>query len=176
MGLYIYNYKGFVDNTAEFGNSDVDINSQSGTLGDIEICHGDFNVSSASTLTSSLNELTVTNSFSVPVGDTDSRVHCQTAGSMRFNQDLGTLEFYTGEQWKTVNSFKDIGGRGRGLFQGGRGLNPYSLIEYINISSSGNTITFGDTTTGCIHPRGMSSSIRGLLVDMDQQNLIPLNM
>ena len=65
------------------------------------------------------NELTVTNSFSVPTGDTDSRIHCQTAGSMRFNEDLGTLEFYTGDQWKTVNSFKDTGGRGRGLFQGG---------------------------------------------------------
>ena len=39
-------YQGFVDNTAEFGNSNVDINSKSGTMGNIEICHGDFNVSS----------------------------------------------------------------------------------------------------------------------------------
>ena len=77
---------------------------------------GDFNVSSASTLTSSVNQLTVTNSFSVPTGNTDSRIHCHTAGSMRFNEDLGTLEFYTGDEWRTVNSFKDTGNRGRGVF------------------------------------------------------------
>ena len=112
-------YQGFVDNTSEFGNSNVDINSSSGTTGDIEICHGDFNVSSASTLTSSVNELTITNSFTAPTGNTDSRIHCKTAGSMRFNQDLGTLEFYTGEEWRTVNSFIDNGNRGRGIFAAG---------------------------------------------------------
>ena len=106
-------YQGFVDSNAEFGNSNVDINSQSGTMGNIEICHGDFNVSSASPLTSSVNQLTPTDSFSVPTGNTDSRIHCQTSGSMRFNEDLETLEFYTGEMWKTVNSFKNIGNRGR---------------------------------------------------------------
>ena len=112
-------YQGFVNSNAEFGNSNVDINSQSGSIGNIEICHGDFNVSSASTLTSSINQLTLTNSFSVPTGNTDSRIHCQTAGSMRFNEDLGTLEFYTGEEWKTVNSYRD-NSRGRGLFGGGQ--------------------------------------------------------
>ena len=96
-------YQGFVDSNAEFGTSHVEINSQSGTLGNIEICHGEFNVASASTLTSSVNELTVTNSFSVPTGNTNSRVHCHTAGSMRFNEDIGTLEFYTGDEWRTVD-------------------------------------------------------------------------
>ena len=111
-------YQGFVDSNAEFGNSNVDINSQSGTMGNIEICHGDFNVSSASTLTSSVNQLTLTNSFSVPTGNTDSRIHCHTAGSMRFNEELGTIEFYTGDEWRTVNSFKDTGNRGRALICG----------------------------------------------------------
>ena len=62
-------------------------------MGNIDICHGDFNVSSASTFTSSVNQLTLTDSFSVPTGNTDSRIHCQTAGSMRFNQDLELLSF-----------------------------------------------------------------------------------
>ena len=156
-------YKGFVDNTAEFGNSDVDINSQSGTLGDIEICHGDFNVSSASTLASSVNELTVTNSFSVPTGNTDSRIHCHTAGSMRFNEDLGTLEFYTGDQWRTVNSFADNGNRGRGIF-GGFGPSPTSQeIFSINIHSASNAVNFGDlNTTHVSRIKALSSSTRGV--------------
>jgi len=138
-------YQGFVDNNAEFGNSNVDINSQSGTMGDIEICHGDFNVSSASTLTSSVNELTVTNSFSLPVGGIDSRVHCKTAGSMRFNQDLGTLEFYTGEQWKIISYSAQ--GASRGYLAGGyTGSAAITTIDLINISTLGNSVHFGDST------------------------------
>ena len=161
-------YQGFVDNNAEFGNSNVDINSQSGTLGNIEICHGDFNVSSASTLTSSVNELTVTNSFSVPTGDTDSRIHCHTAGSMRFNEDLGTLEFYTGDEWRTVNSYKDTGNRGRAVFAGGRNSpNPQTpadlkAIEFINIASFGDAINFGELITATSRGSACSSEVRGI--------------
>jgi len=161
-------YQGFVDSNAEFGNSNVDINSQSGTMGNIEICHGDFNVSSASTLTSSVNQLTLTNSFSVPTGNSDSRIHCQTAGSMRFNQDLGTLEFYTGDVWKTVNSFKDTGNRGRGIFAGGRIGSPSvaltTTIESIQISTLGNGIDFGQMTDTRRNHGNCSSSIRGLMI------------
>ena len=74
----------------------IDINSQAGTLGEIVI-DGDVTVSSGSTLCSGVDELSLTDSFSVPTGNTDSRIHCQTAGSMRFNEDFGTLEFYTGD-------------------------------------------------------------------------------
>ena len=101
-------YQGFLDKEARFGKSSIDINSQAGTLGEIVI-DGDVTVSSGSTLCSGVDELTLTDSFSVPTGNTDSRIHCHTAGSMRFNEDLGTLEFYTGDEWRTVNSFKDTG-------------------------------------------------------------------
>ena len=151
-------YQGFVDSNAEFGNSNVDINSQSGTMGNIEICHGDFNVSSASTLTSSVNQLTLTDSFSVPTGDTDSRIHCQTAGSMRFNEDLGTLEFYTGDVWKTVNSFKDTGNRGRAVFTTNAGGNK---LDFVNIPTLGNATFFGSLTNGN-RQFGCASETRGL--------------
>ena len=99
----IPSYQGFVDKKAKFGKALVDNNSESGSINDIVI-EGDFTVSSATTFCSSLNQLTLTNSFSVPTGDTNSRIHCQTAGSMRFNEEFGTLEFYTGDEWRTVNS------------------------------------------------------------------------
>ena len=110
-------YQGFLDKEAKISHN-VDINSQAGTLGEIVI-DGDVTVSSGSTLCSGVDELTLTDSFSLPTGNTDSRIHCQTAGSMRFNEDLGTLEFYTGDEWRTVNSIKDTGNRGRGLIGGG---------------------------------------------------------
>ena len=101
-------YQGFLDKEARFGKSLIDINSQAGTLGEIVI-DGDVTVSSGSTLCSGVDELSLTDSFSLPTGNTDSRIHCKTAGSMRFNEDFGTLEFYTGDEWRTVNSFKDTG-------------------------------------------------------------------
>ena len=155
-------YQGFVDSNAEFGNSNVDINSQSGTMGNIEICHGDFNVSSASTLTSSVNQLTLTDSFSVPTGNTDSRIHCQTAGSMRFNEDLGTLEFYTGDMWKTVNSFKDTGNRGRMLIMGGNNASQYTEIQLIQINTRANSTIFGELTQKRSHNTALANEIRGL--------------
>ena len=83
-------YQGFVDKEAKFGKEVIDVESQAGTLGEIVI-EGDVTVSSASTLTSSVNQLTLTDSFSVPTGNTDSRIHCQTSGSMRFNEDLSLI-------------------------------------------------------------------------------------
>ena len=136
-------YQGFLDKEAKISHN-VDINSQAGTLGEIVI-DGDVTVSSGSTLCSGVDELSLTDSFSLPTGNTDSRIHCQTAGSMRFNEDLGTLEFYTGDMWRTVNSFQDTGNRGRGVFGGGYdGSSRTSRIRHINIMSQGNAIAGGD--------------------------------
>ena len=152
-------YQGFLDKEARFGKSVIDINSQAGTLGEIVI-DGDVTVSSGSTLCSGVDELTLTDSFSLPTGNTDSRIHCHTAGSMRFNEDLGTLEFYTGDEWRTVNSFKDTGNRGRALFAGG---SPSMVhISFVNIATEGNAKDFGDMTYGLGGLGGCSSATRGL--------------
>ena len=152
-------YQGFLDKEARFGKSVIDINSQAGTLGEIVI-DGDVTVSSGSTLCSGVDELTLTDSFSVPTGNTDSRIHCQTAGSMRFNEDLGTLEFYTGNEWRTVNSIKDTGNRGRAVLHLGGGEK--STVEFLTIASRGNGQHFGDLTVGRQLTAAASSSTRGL--------------
>lgn len=155
-------YQGFLDKEAKISNN-IDINSQAGTLGEIVI-DGDVTVSSGSTLCSGVDELTLTDSFSIPTGNTDSRIHCQTAGSMRFNEDLGTLEFYTGDEWRTVNSFKDTGNRGRGLFGGGVSASPAndSRIEFFNMATKGNSTTFGDRTISANNASACSSATRAL--------------
>ena len=159
-------YQGFVDKEARFGKAVIDVESQAGTLGEIVI-EGDVIVSSASTLTSSVNQLTLTDSFSVPTGNTDSRIHCHTAGSMRFNEDLGTLEFYTGDMWKTVNSFKDTGNRGRAVWAGGydNSGTPHhstSSIDFINVPTLGNSISFGDLSAQGQDAHGCGSETRGI--------------
>ena len=156
-------YQGFLDKEARFGKSVIDINSQAGTLGEIVI-DGDVTVSSGSTLCSGVDELSLTDSFSLPTGNTDSRIHCKTAGSMRFIEDLGTLEFYTGDEWRAVNSFQDTGNRGRGVFAGGRdsGSSNQTEIDFINIATIGNAQGFGDLATARMWAGGVSNAIRGL--------------
>ena len=159
-------YQGFLDKEARFGKSVIDINSQAGTLGEIVI-DGDVIVSSGSTLCSGVDELTLTDSFSVPTGDTDSRIHCKTAGSMRFNEDLGTLEFYTGDEWRTVNSYNRGNAAGRMVVFGGED-NPLSAtvkktIQYQNIHTTGNTIRFGETQDCGGAVGGVSNEIRGVM-------------
>ena len=156
-------YQGFLDKEGRFGKSSIDINSQAGTLGEIVI-DGEVTVSSGSTLCSGVDELSLTDSFSVPTGNTDSRIHCQTAGSMRFNEDLGTLEFYTGDEWRTVNSFKDTGNRGRGVFGGGGGSPAPSsaIIQYVNIATTGSALDFGFLLSTEKYLHGCASSPRGI--------------
>ena len=149
-------YQGFLDKEARFGKSVIDINSQAGTLGEIVI-DGEVIVSSGSTLCSGVDELTLTDSFSLPTGNTDSRIHCQTAGSMRFNEDLGTLEFYTGDEWRTVNSFKDTGNRGICLLMNGDVPARVDFAHYVNITTQGNSIYFGDLSNN-----GRRNGVAGL--------------
>ena len=158
-------YQGFLDKDAKLGTTVIDVEKQSGSLNNT-IIDGDVNVSSASTLTTSLNQLTMTDSFSVPTGNTDDRIHCHTVGSMRFNEDLGTLEFYTGDEWKTVNSFKDTGNRGRVIFMGGSfNYSPLSIetdtIDFITLSTLGNAVSFGVLTSANDQTACCSSSTRG---------------
>ena len=64
-------------------------------------------------------------------------------GAMRFNSDSQKLEYFNGEIWMQVHTFNpDLDGGVRGLFSGGRSTN---VIQYITISTAGNSIDFGDS-------------------------------
>ena len=89
-------------------------------------------------------------------------------GAIRFNTDSQKLEFYAqGEWWNMVTDTPNLGtssdttAGARGLFGGG-GSTKVDTIEYINISSAGDAIDFGDLTSVKSGPFGCSSSTRGL--------------
>ena len=160
-------YQGFTDKEARFGQATTDKSQQLGTLSGEIVIDGDVTVSSATTFTSGPQHLTVTDTFTLPSGDTNSRETKPTPGSFRFNQDFATLEFYTGNNWATVNTFTEIqnspGSRGRGLLGGGQGPAPTytDSIGFIHIPTFGDSQNFGDLTQETTR-RGCSSSIRGL--------------
>jgi hypothetical protein len=85
---------------------------------------------------------------------------------VRFNDDLNTLEFYNGIEWR---QFTVSGASGRGVFGGGLNtLTPAfstSNIEYININSKGNSKNFGDLTVSRRWISSLSSSTRGVFTN-----------
>jgi hypothetical protein len=112
-----------------------------------------------------LEEVSVTNHFSVPNGGSNDRKDNPIEGTVRFNTDLNTLEFFNGNEWRqfTYNQ----GQSGRGVFAGGYdftnpGQDHRSTIEFIQISTLGNTSNFGDLLAAKRLSSGCSSSTRGL--------------
>ena len=162
-------YQGFVDKEARFTTGQIDNQSQSGSTSGEIVIDGDVTVSSATTFTSGPQHLTVTDTFTLPSGDTNSREEKPTPGSLRFNQDFATLEFYTGNNWATVNTFTEMqnspGNRGRVIFMGGSLDYPAGTetdkIDFINLSTLGNALDFGLLTSANDQVACCSSSIRG---------------
>ena len=128
------------------------------TSGEI-IIEGNVTVSSGTTFTSGPENLTVTDSFTLP-GISDDK---PSVGTTRFNENLGALEFYTGVEWRAVNSYVDMGNAGRALFGGGDdAVGKLSNISSLQFMTLGNAVTFGDLTVARTNPGGCSSEIRAV--------------
>ena len=93
----------------------------------------------------SLEQVSVTGHFSVPNGGINDRKDNPIEGTVRFNTDLTTLEFFNGIEWKQFTYNQQSG---RGVYGGsGSATQPYgNTIDYIQIMSTGNAIDFGDMT------------------------------
>ena len=106
-----------------------------------------------------LRSVSIGTHFSFPNGGIAARQEEPIEGTVRFNDDLNTLEFYNGVEWR---QFTVDGSSGRGVFAGGRDATDSRVIEYINISSLGNSQNFGDLTVARYGGAGMSNSVRGV--------------
>jgi hypothetical protein len=112
-----------------------------------------FEVSVGSTVSpGTLESVSIQSHFSVPNGGINDRPDQPTEGMVRFNDDLNTLEFYNGIEWR---QFTVSGASGRGVFGS-------SVLTYINISSTGNAQNFGVSTQSRAALASFSSSTRGL--------------
>ena len=108
--------------------------------------------------------LKVYNTFTPPSGGTNERPYAPKPGELYYNYDFKTIEFFDGYGWRQVDNTTRSG---RGVFMGGQTLNPgssdLSSMEYINISSLGNGVNFGEMSEDKQYTAGASSSTRGLI-------------
>jgi len=139
---------------------------------------GDIVVDTGKTLTVGLGStacigsvecISVKHHFSVPVGDTAERNKSSgyTEGTVRYSRDLGTMEFFNGNEWRQFTYISDIqnspSSRGRALFGGGDDASGVlTNISSLQFMSLGNAVFFGDLTQARTNPGGCSSEIRAV--------------
>ena len=110
-----------------------------------------------------LEEVSVTNHFSVPCGGSNDRKDNPIEGTVRFNDDLNTLEFFNGNEWRqfTYNQ----GQSGRAVVFGGLvspSVTVVKTIGYWNIHTLGNAQNFGEATLNTRMNAACSNGSRGL--------------
>ena len=146
---------GFLSLVGEYNTVSEDIIVDEGKI---------FQVSTGSTVSvGTLESVSIQSHFSVPDGGINDRPDQPTEGMVRFNDDLNTLEFYNGIEWR---QFTVSGASGRAVFGGGSNpsLSPVYPIEidFVNIQSLGNAQDFGDLTIARTNLGACSSEIRGI--------------
>ncbi len=167
-----YRYAGFVAEELNIINptstDGVSLTGEHSTLGDIVVGTGNtLIVGSGATITvGTVESVSIGTHFSPPTGGIEERPEVPVEGTVRFNRDLNTLEFYNGFEWRQFNV---NGVTGRMVIGGGRKapLTETIRADFLQIPTLGNTTHFGDLTDARDYPAGCSNEIRGLVMGGD---------
>ena len=163
-------YAGFAPDNLGI-DKDTTLTGEHQTTSDIVVgVNSTFTVSTGATVcTSSVESISLTDHFSPPCGGVEDRPECPVEGTVRFNKDLNTLEFYNGVDWRqfTVSG----SGGSRCIIAGGFGdtTDPGSPqgqrkeIQYFNTATLGNSQYFGDLTDYALPDDGAGNSTRCLI-------------
>jgi len=115
----------------------------------------------------SLEQVSVTDHFSVPNGGINDR-ESFIEGTVRFNTDLNTLEFFNGNEWRQFNY--NQGQSGRVVIAGGYGplgtptnTTGIKSMQSLQVMTLGNTQYFGELNQANTEHIGCGSEIRGIL-------------
>ena len=98
-----------------------------------------------------------------PSGTTKERPQNPQKGTLRFNTDIGSLEYFKGDTigWQSINrTTPNLDGGARAINIGGAG--PVNEMTYFNIATQGDAVDFGDMATGRYLHGSCSSRTRGL--------------
>ena len=111
-----------------------------------------------------VSTFSATSYFVPPVGDTAQRPTNPQPGDLRFNTDTASLEYFRGDtlNWEQIEMISpDLNGGARGLYMGGATPTLINNIDYITISTFGNSQDFGDLTATRTSTNAFGSQTRG---------------
>ena len=115
-----------------------------------------------------VSTFSATSYFCPPKGTTAQRPENPVSGSLRFNTDTASLEYYRGDtlNWSQIEmTSPDLDGGARGIAMGGEtpsSPNASATIDYFTISTLGNGQDFGDLTQARGTAGACASRTRGL--------------
>ena len=152
---------GFIEKHTTYTENVNITNGDSGTLsGEIVVGAGlTMTVGTGATASQgSLHGLKISTMFKPPSGITATRP-AGKPGSLFYNFDFKTIEFFDGNSWRQVDN---VTRSGRGLFCGGYAPGTVTTIDFIQISTLGNSSRFGDLITKSRITQGFASDVRGI--------------
>ena len=162
-GIATFTYvSGFIRKHTDYSeNADM-------TAGDSGTLSGEIVVGAGLTMTvgtgatssqGSVDSLKVYSMFQPPSGTTNQRPPAKT-GAIFYNFDFKTIEFFDGNSWNQVDNTTR---RGRGVIASGY-IAParQDTIDFIEISSQGNALNFGDLNDEKAQPGPGATNSRGL--------------
>ena len=155
-------YEGFLNSNHNITENITLTSGTSGSLSGEIIVGTGITLSGISSTTSGqghIDSLKVYNTLTIPVGGTLERPSKSKPGQLYYNKDFSTIEFYDGDRWRQVDNTTT---RGRGVLAGGFNGATISTIQYVNISSTGNSQNFGVLSVSREQHQSCSSSTRGL--------------
>ena len=153
---------GFIEKHIEYVEDQVKIDTgNSGTLsGEIVVGSGQtITVGTAATTSQgTVDALKVYDMFNPPSGGTNQRPPAKP-GAIFYNFDFKTIEFFDGNSWRQVDNTTRSG---RGVIGGGRSPNHTTSMEFIQLHTLGNGISFGDLQNNSTYKFPNSSAVRGI--------------
>ena len=112
-----------------------------------------------------LTELTSPYFMVPPSGTTEERPQNPEPGTLRFNTDIGSLEYFKGNAfgWESINRVQPASPAGRAFVIGdvsGGGVT--NSIDMVNLVTSGNGVDWGDLTSAQGAQGACADSVRGI--------------
>ena len=156
-------YEGFQNRNTSYTENVNIAGGESGTLsGEIVVGSGlTLSVGTAATSgQGSIECMKVYDTFNPPCGGTNDRPAAAKPGTIYYNKDFKTIEYWDGSFWRQVDNTTTSG---RAVTFGGMtgpAATAFKLIETLNISTQGNAIDFGEMIATARNNGSLSSAIR----------------
>ena len=156
-------YEGFQNKNTSYTENVNIAGGESGTLsGEIVVGSGlTMSVGTAATSgQGSIECMKVYDTFNPPCGGTNDRPAAAKPGTIYYNKDFKTIEYWDGSFWRQVDNTTTSG---RAVTFGGMtgpAATAFKLIETLNISTQGNAIDFGEMIATARNNGSLSSAIR----------------
>ena len=173
-------YSGFSADEINLNNRDLTLSGEYSTTGDIVVDdNSSLTVGSAGTVcTGSVESVSVKHHFSLPNGGSLARDETSgyPEGTIRFNNDLNSVELFNGNEWLQISYKSDmsydgeVNSRGSMVVAGGYPCcDVTNTMEIVQISSRGNAQFFGDLQSDSGYSarhntQGCSNRTRGLIM------------